>query len=139
MRASRVRTSARSAQVQGIKKTSGGMAENALNRVYSTKYQIGLDHQILSDHSVFYPQVLYNDLTFELTLAPALQVVRGSDTDKVKYKLKNIQIKYEMIRSKRLADKAYSIYAAGKEFLYNHMMQEKIVPFPHESDEVLHR
>ena len=62
----------------GDKKTSGVDAENTLNAVYGTKYRINLDHPILTDHGVFYPQALYNDLVFELTLAPAGQVVNGS-------------------------------------------------------------
>ena len=52
----------------------------------------------MSDHGVFYPQALYDDLVFELTLAPANQVVRGSDTTKLEYKLTNIQLEYEMVR-----------------------------------------
>ena len=60
----------------GDKKTSGVDEENALNTVYGTKYRINLDHPILTDHGVFYPQALYNDLVFELTLAPAHQVVK---------------------------------------------------------------
>ena len=63
-------------------------AENKLESVYKNKYRINLDHQILTDHEVFYPQALYNDLTFELTLAQAVQVVRGSDASKLVYKLK---------------------------------------------------
>ena len=35
------------------------------------------------------------------------------------YKLKNILLEYEMIRSKALADEAQSVYSAGKEFLYD--------------------
>ena len=75
---------------------SGVDVENALNTVFGAKYRIRLDHQILTDHGVFYPQVLYNDLVFELTLAPASQVVKGSDPTKLKYKQKNIQLEYEM-------------------------------------------
>ena len=81
----------------GDKKTSGVDAENKLDQVYGSKYHINLDHQILTDHGVFYPHALYNDLVFELTLAPASQVVRGSDTTKLKYKLMNIQLEYEMV------------------------------------------
>ena len=61
----------------GDKKTSGVDEENALNAVYGTKYRINLDHPILTDHGVFYPQALYSDLVFELTLAPAGQVVNA--------------------------------------------------------------
>ena len=98
----------------GDKKTSGVDAENKLNEVYGSKYRINLDHQILPDHRVFYPHALYNDLVFELALAPASQVVRGADTTKLKYKLTNIQLEYEMVRSKKLAEEATEIYTSGK-------------------------
>ena len=100
----------------GNKKTSGVAEENALNAVYGTKYRINLDHPILTDHGVFYPQALPNDLVFELTLAPVHEVVKGSDGSKLGYKLENIQIEYEVIRSKALADEAVSTYSSGKEF-----------------------
>jgi len=83
----------------GDKKTSGVDAENKLNEVYGSKYQIRLDHQILTDHGIFYPQGLYNDLVFEVTLAEAEHVVIGTDTTQLKYKLTNIQLEYKMIRS----------------------------------------
>ncbi|KAL9954568.1 hypothetical protein ACROYT_G042124 [Oculina patagonica] len=107
----------------GDKKTSGIDAENKLNEIYGTKYRIRLDHQILTDHGAFYPQALFNDLVFELKLAPASQVVRGSDPSKLKYKLTNIQLEYEMIGSNTLADEARSVYASGKEFAYDHIQR----------------
>ena len=112
----------------GDKKTSGVAAENKLNDIFGEKYQINLDHQILTDHSVFYPQALYSDLVFEITLAEAAQVVRGSDATKLKYKLTNIQLQYEMIRSETLADEAESVFNSGKEFAYDHVMRSKVVP-----------
>ena len=118
----------------GDKKTSGVNEENALNAVYGTKYRINLDHSILTDHGVFYPQALYNDLAFELTLAAAHEVVKGSDSSKLGYKLENIQLEYEVIRSKDLADEAASTYASGKEFAYDLVMREKVVPITQGSD-----
>ena len=88
----------------GDKPTTGVDDENKLEKVYGKKYRINLDHQIMPDHSVFYPQALYTDLVFELVLAPANKVVKGSDGTKLKYKLTNIQLEYEMIRSEELAD-----------------------------------
>ena len=112
----------------GDKKTSGVDAENALKEVYGTKYRINLDHPILTDHGVFYPQALYNDLVFELTLAPAHQVVKGATSgNKLGYKLENIQMEYEVIRSKTLADEAMRTYSSGKEFAYDLVMREKVV------------
>ena len=56
-------------------------------------------------------------------------MVSGSDTTQLKYKLTNIHLEYEMIRSKTLADEACSEYSSGKEFAYDHVMRFKVVPF----------
>ena len=118
----------------GDKKTTGVDEENKLNSVYGNKYRINLDHPILKNHGVFYPKALPNDLVFELTLAPAVQVVRGSDGTKLVYKLENIQLEYEVIRSKALADEALSTYETGKEFAYDFVMRERVVPITRGSD-----
>ena len=114
-------------------KDSNAAAE-ALNVVYGTKYRINLDHPILTDHGVFYPQALYNDLVFELTLAPADQVVKGKEGTKFGYKLENIQMEYEVIRSKTLVDDVISTYSNGKEFAYDLVMRERVVPITLGSD-----
>ena len=59
-------------------------------------------------------------------LAPANQVVKGSDPTKLKYKLTNIQLQYEMIRSKALAEEARSVYDGGKGFFYDHVCRGPI-------------
>ena len=109
------------------KPTSGVDAENKLEKVYGKKYRINLDHQILTNHGVFYPQAQYTDLVFELILAPADQVLKGSDPTKLKYKLTNIQLEYEMIRSEVLTDEATSVYQNAKEFLYDHVSRSNVV------------
>jgi len=76
---------------------------------------------------------LYNDLVFEVTLAEAKNVVRGSDTTQLKYKLTNIQLEFEMLRSKTLADEAHSFYSSGKEFAYDHVMRSEVVTFKKET------
>ena len=56
-------------------------------------------------------------------------MVRGSDTTKLKYKLTNIQLEYEMVLSKKLSDEADEVYTSGKEFAYDHLSRDKVVPF----------
>ena len=75
---SKIRSNAGDKDTSDAKKTK-------LRATYQKKYRIRLDHQILSDHGVFYPRALLNDLLFEVTLADAKQVVKGSDTTKLKY------------------------------------------------------
>ena len=111
----------------GDKPTTGVDAENKLEKVYGKKYRINLDHQIMTDHGVFYPQALYTDLVFELVLAPADQVVIGPDKTKLKYKLANIQLEYEMIRSQGLADDAAIVYENGKQFAYDIVSRNTVV------------
>ena len=115
-------------------KDDSDAGRNTLNAVYGTKYRINLDHSILTDHGVFYPQALFNDLVFELTLAAAHEVVKGSDGTKLGYKLENIQLEYEVIRSQTLAAEAVSTYNSGKEFAYDLVMREKVVPITRGSD-----
>ena len=88
----------------------------------------------MTNNGVFYPQALDKDLTFELTLTPASQVVRGSDASKLVYKLKNIQLEYERIRSKQLADHATTVYTNGKGFAYDQVVLEKTVTFDRGTD-----
>ena len=118
----------------GDKKTSGVDKENKLNQIYSKKYKINLDNEILNDHGVFYPQGLYHELLFQLTLAPASQVVKGSDATKLKYNLTNIQLQYETISDnakerETLGEKVKSEYTSGKEFLYDHVAFDKTFSF----------
>ena len=113
----------------GDKKTSGVETKKKLNEIYGTKYRIRLDHEILTDHGVLYPQALCNDLLFDVTLAEALHVVKGADNTKLKYKLTNIQLEYEMIRSRILAEEANSAHSSGKEFVYDHMHLDSITSF----------
>ena len=42
------------------------------------------------------------------------------------YKLTNIQLEYEMIRSEQLANEATSVYESGKEFLYDHVSRSTV-------------
>ena len=88
----------------GKKKTTVVDAEKKPEEVYGKKYRINRDHQIL-----------------EVNLAPASQMVKGPHTTKLKYKLTNIELEYEMIRSKQLPEEATSAYTNGKEFLYDHV------------------
>ena len=115
-------------------KDDSNAGRNTLNAVYGTKYRINLDHSILTDHGVLYPQALYNDLVFELTLASANDVVKGSDRAKLGYKLENIQLEHEVIRSPSLAQEAVSTYNSGKEFTYDLVMRERVVPITLGSD-----
>jgi len=113
----------------GDKPTSGVASETKLNEILGTKYYIWLDHQILTDHGVFYRQALFNDLSFEITLADANTVVKGSDASKLKYKLTKINLEYEIITNKMLAEEVEGHYSSGKEFLYDQVQLQETITF----------
>ena len=72
---------------------------------------------ILDDHGVSFPRALSDELVFEMRLAPAGSVVKGSDETKLNYELNNIQLEYEVIHSKELADESMKKYLNGKRIL----------------------
>ena len=55
--------------------------------------------------------------------------MKGSDVNKLVYKLTNIQLQYETIHSKSLAEEATSVYLNGKTFAYDHVMREEVITF----------
>lgn len=60
---------------------------------------------------------LFKDLVFELILATASQVLKGSDRQALKYKLTNVQNEYEMIRSNALANEVNNANNIVKELM----------------------
>jgi len=54
-------------------------------------------------------------------------VVKGPEKTELKYKLTNIQLEYEIIRSKTLAKEAENVFLMGKEFACDHVQREKVV------------
>ena len=110
----------------GDKKPSSVDAENKLEEILGKRYRLRPNKQILTDHGILYPQALYSDFKFEIKLAPASQVVKGSDTSQLKYKLINIELEYEMILSTTLATEAEKVYTSGKVIVFDHVTCETI-------------
>ena len=121
----------------GDKKTSGVDVESKLNTVYSNKYRIPLYHEILKDHGVFYPRALSNQLNFEIKLAEAKMVVKGSDASQLGYELTNIELEYEVIHAFNLAREASSSYLNGKQFMYEHVTYYKTVTVKKVEDKIM--
>ena len=71
---------------------------------------------------------------WKLVLDEPFHPRNASSCCKLRYKLENIQLEYEVIRSKLLADEAMSTYASGKEFVYDLVMREKVVTITRGSD-----
>ena len=121
----------------GQKKASGVDKEKKLNSVYGNRYRIPLDHEILKDHRVFYPRALSDELVFEMRLAPVSNAVKGSDPAKLGYEISNIQLEYEVIHSKQLADEAMANYLNGKRFMYEHVTHHKTISIAKGTDSII--
>ena len=105
--------------------------------MYGAKYRIPLDHEILRDHGVFYPWSLSETLVLEITLAPADQVVFGSDPTKLGYELTNIELEYEVIRNKGLALVTSNAYKSGKMFFYDYVSLHKTFAIKKDTDSIV--
>ena len=109
-----------------------------LGKVYSNRYHIPINHPILDDHGVFHPRSLRETLTFEITLAPVLDIVNSSDVSTAPtYTLKNIELEYSSISSDYLAGEASAAYASGKGFYYENILLHKTFEISKPDDSVI--
>ena len=110
----------------------------ALGKIYSTRYHIPINHPILDDHGVFRPRSLRETLTFEITLAPALDIVVSSDVSTAPtYTLKNLELEYSSISSDYLAQEAAAAYETGKGFFYENVLLHKTFEISKPDDSVI--
>ena len=107
-------------------------------KVYSNRYHIPINHPILDNHGVFRPSSLHGTLLFEITLAPALDVVNSSDVSTVPtYVLKNLELEYQCISNDYLAQEAASAYTSGKGFYYENILLHKTFEISKPNDSVI--
>ena len=110
----------------------------ALGKVYSTRYHIPINHPILDDHGVFRPRSLRETLSFEITLAPVLDIVVSSDVSTAPtYKLTNLELEYTSISSDYLAQSAAAAYNSGKGFFYENVLLHKTFEISKPDDSVI--
>ena len=110
----------------------------ALGKIYSTRYHIPINHPILDDHGVFRPRSLRETLTFEITLAPVLDIVVSSDVSTAPtYTLKNLELEYTSISSDYLAQEAAAAYNSGKGFFYENVLLHKTFEISKPDDSVI--
>ena len=124
-------------QSEDLAKIRCNAGDKKTNGIYGSKYRIPIDHEILKNHGVFFPRALSGELLFELILAPASHVVKGTDVTKLDYELTNIQLEYEVIHSKSLADEVESNYKNGKRLMYEHVTHHKTISFSKGTDSII--
>ena len=125
-------------------RTGAGDADTAdagqvvLGKIYSNRYHIPINHPILDNHGVFHPRSLRETLTFEITLAPVLDIVNSSDVSTAPtYTLKNLELEYSSISSDYLAQEASAAYASGKGFYYENILLHKTFEISKPDDSVI--
>ena len=88
-------------------------------------------------HGAFYPKGLWNELVFQLRLALASDVVKGSDPEKITYEFTNIEPEYEMINNIDLANAVISNYSSGKRFMYEHVNYPETITVNRATDSII--
>ena len=110
----------------------------ALGKIYGKRYHIPINHPILDDHGVFHPRSLRETLSFEITLAPVLDIVVSSDVSTAPtYKLTNLEFEYTSICSDYLAQEAAAAYNSGKGFYYENVLLHKTFEISKPDDSVI--
>ena len=109
-----------------------------LGKIYGKRHHIPICHPILDDHGVFRPRSLRETLSFEITLAPVLDIVVSSDVSTAPtYVLKNIELEYQCISNDFLAQEAESAYTSGKGFFYENVLLHKTFEISKPNDSVI--
>ena len=86
---------------------------------------------------MIYPRALPEELVFDIMLAEAKMLVKGSDPTKLAYELTNIQLEYEVIHSVSLAREAESTYINGKQFMYDLVSHHKTISVKKDADPII--
>ena len=124
----------------GDKDTSDAK-DKELAAIHNTKYEIPLDHPVLSDNGCLYPKALAHELTFEITLPEVNDIVNHDKTEEKKtppnYKLENIELEYKCIKSDHLAREAMTTYQVGKGFFYENVILHKSFSISKPNDSVI--
>ena len=122
----------------GDKDTSDGK-DVALSKIHGKRYEIPIDHPVISDNGSLYPSALTHDLTFEITLPEVNDIVNHDKAEEKKtppnYKLENIALEYHCIKSDQLALDAVETYQKGKGFYYEnvHLLKSFTISKPNDS------
>ena len=102
--------------------TTSDAGQVSLGKIYGKRHHIPINHPILDDHGVFRPISLREVLKFEITLAPAFNILVSSDASKGQsYKLNHLELEYTSISSDYLAQEAAAAYNSGKGFFYENV------------------
>ena len=101
------------------------------------KYRVPLDYEIRKDHGVFFPRALSDELLFELRLAPASNVVIGSDETQLTYELTNIHLEYKVMHSQELAGDTLFNYTNEKRFRCEHVTHLKAISIDKGTDSII--
>ena len=118
--------------------TTSNAGEVSLGKIYGKRYHIPINHPILDDHGVFRPRSLRETLSFEITLAPAFNIIVSSDASKGQsYKLNNLELEYTSISSEYLAQEAEGAYNSGKGFFYENVLLHKTFEISKPDDSVI--
>lgn len=128
-------------------KNTGDSVEVALAAIHEKNYCIQLDHPILNDHGALYPRALSHDIKFEITLPDISDVVihpdlngsytKDEEKKKPSYKITNLELEYQCIRSEHLASQAAESYQVGKVFFYENVMHLKEFNISKTKDELI--
>lgn len=117
--------------------TSG--SDYAVAQVIGKKMRLKLDHDIVTKNGLFYPWGLAEHLEFEIRLAKANKVIfdGSSSGSKMAYKLKNIHLQYEVIKSKKIADEAMTVLQLGKEYYFDQVTWRQKVDIKRNADTLI--
>ena len=112
----RIRVSARN-------KDTSIVADKAIADVYSNRFYIPLDFDLLENHMPFYQSALGDRLEYEFTFNDYNRVIWATGDTDDSYDIENVSLEYEMVTQPELTRMISNQYSARLAILYDHILR----------------
>ena len=101
-----------------IDANDGAVADALMYNIFQKGQKLELD-KVLLDHGLLATFWMDNNFRFIITLPPESEILVAQSGQKIgTYKLKNLQLEYETIGNRDIANEVSSLYSPGRSLLY---------------------
>ena len=120
-------------QSENLRKLRSGVTgtndseDKILKLIFSNKYKIPLDFELLTSHSPLYKFAIDEDMVFEITMAPLADVIVSPDIKDWNYNLSNVCLEYDTVTNEGIAKQIENIYMSGYAVHYDYIDHFKTV------------
>ena len=105
------------------------VSEKLMFDIFGTKQKICLD-KIIRDHALYAPFQMINNFLYIIKFPKSSEILVAQNRQTLEeYTLENLQLEYETIENKTIADEVPSLYSIGRSLSFEHITLFKMEPW----------